>query len=81
MKRFEVPRIMARTPVAERLRRHRAQRAADGLRLAQRWVHDLRDPAVRAAFERECQAIAAATQAQADTEQWLDAVRDTDGWT
>ena len=72
---------MARTPVAERLRRHRAQRAANGLRLAQRWVYDLRDPAVLAGIERECRAIAADPHGEADIEHWLDAVRDTDGWT
>ena len=72
---------MARTPVAVRVRRHRAQRAADGLRLSQRWVYDLRDPAVIAQIERECRAIAADAHGEADIEHWLDAVRDTDGWT
>ena len=70
------------TSIAERVRRHRARRAKAGLRLArQRWVYDLGDPAVRVALARECQAIAACGDGEADIERWLDEVRDTDGWT
>lgn len=72
---------MVPVPIAERLRRHRAKRAADGLRLFQRWVYDLRDPAVLAQIERECRAIAANAHHEAEVERWLDATRDTDGWT
>ena len=42
---------------------------------------DLCDPTVRAALARECQAIAACVDGEADIERWLDEVRDTDGWT
>ena len=38
---------------AQRAARHRAAKRAQGLRLRQFWLPDLRDPAVRAAFAQE----------------------------
>ena len=40
---------------AERTARYRAAKRAQGLRLKQIWVPDLRDPKVREAIRRECE--------------------------
>lgn len=42
---------------AQRAARHRQQKRAQGLRLRQFWLPDLRDPSVRARIEREVASI------------------------
>lgn len=65
--------------VAERVRRHREELRAAGLRPIQIWVPDAR----RAGFADECRRQSAALRddpLEADTLDWLDAASDRDGW-
>ena len=57
---------------AERAARYRAAKRAQGLRLKQFWVPDLRDPEVREGIKREVAAINASKE-EADYTRWLGA--------
>ena len=57
---------------AQRVAKRRAALRAQGLRLKQFWVPDLRDPKVRAAIEADADALAA----QAD--RWRDEIDDAE---
>ena len=56
---------------AQRAARYRAAKRAQGLRLKQIWVPDLRDPKVRDAIERGIAAINASKE-EAEYNRWLD---------
>ena len=56
---------------AQRAARYRAAKRAQGLRLKQIWVPDLRDPEVRDAIERGIAAINASKD-EAEYNRWLD---------
>ena len=56
---------------AQRAARYRAAKRAQGLRLKQIWVPDLRDPKVRDAIERGIAAINASKD-EAEYNRWLD---------
>ena len=56
---------------AQRAARYRAAKRAQGLRLKQIWVPDLRDPRVRDAIERGIAAINASKD-EAEYNRWLD---------
>ena len=56
---------------AQRAARYRAAKRAQGLRLKQIWVPDLRDPEVRDAIERGIAAINASKE-EAEYNRWLD---------
>jgi len=65
--------------VAERVRRHREELRAAGLRPIQIWVPDARRPG----FADECRRQSAALRddpLEADMLDWLDAASDRDGW-
>ncbi len=57
---------------AQRAARYRAAKRAQGLRLKQVWVPDLRDPKVLAQIERGIAAINACKE-EAEYNRWLDA--------
>ena len=56
---------------AQRAARYRTAKRAQGLRLKQIWVPDLRDPEVRDAIERGIAAINASKD-EAEYNRWLD---------
>lgn len=65
--------------VAERVRRHREELRAAGLRPIQIWVPDARRPG----FADECRRQSAALRddpLEVDTLDWLDAASDRDSW-
>lgn len=65
--------------VAERVRRHREELRASGLRPIQIWVPDARRPG----FADECRRQSAALRDdphEGATLDWLDAASDRDGW-
>ncbi len=59
---------------AQRAARFRAAKRAQGLRLKQIWVPDLRDPEVRAAIAREAEEINRRDEAD-DVMAWLEAAQ------
>ena len=63
---------------AQRTARYRAAKRAQGLRLKQIWVPDLRDPRVRAAIAREGAEINRRDDAD-DVMDWLEAAQ-ADVW-
>ena len=56
---------------AQRAARYRASKRAQGLRLKQIWVPDLRDPKVLAGIKREIAEINASKE-EAEYNRWLD---------
>ncbi len=56
----------------ERVRKHRAEMRAKGYRLKQVWVHDTRDPALRAKLREESRIIAEMDRRSGDAD-WCDA--------
>jgi hypothetical protein len=56
---------------AQRAARYRAAKRAQGLRLKQVWVPDLRDPKVLAGIKREIAEINASKE-EAEYNRWLD---------
>jgi hypothetical protein len=68
-----------RTPVADRVQKHRDGLRAAGLRPVQIWVPDTR----RSGFAAECRRQSLALRddpLEADTLNWLEAGADTEGW-
>ncbi|MGH2710856.1 MAG: antitoxin MazE family protein [Actinomycetota bacterium] len=62
-----------RSPVQERVRKHRQRLRAQGLRPIQLWVPDVRSPAFAAEAHRQSSAVAASTHA-AEDQTFIDAV-------
>jgi hypothetical protein len=65
--------------VTIRVRKHREQLRAEGLKLVQLWVPDTR----LASFRRKCELESlslASDPLEADTLAWIADVADTDGW-
>lgn len=68
-----------RTPVADRVQKHRDGLRAAGLRPVQIWVPDTR----RSGFAAECRRQSLTLRGdpvEADTLNWLEAGADTEGW-
>jgi hypothetical protein len=66
-------------PVTERVRKHREQLRADGLKPVQLWIPDTRSESFRKKCERE--SLSLATDPHEDeTLAWIAEVADTDGW-
>ena len=65
--------------VTERVRKHRDQLRADGLKPIQIWVPDTRSESFRQKCERESLSLTA-DPLEADTLAWIAEVADTDGW-
>ena len=64
-----------RKPSYLKVREHRARLRAQGLRLIQIWVPDVRSAAFRAEAHRQSAAVAASPEAQTD-QAFIDAVSD-----
>lgn len=64
---------------AERVRRYREKKKAQGLRLVQRWVIDTRSPEFLEQARRDSLAIAASEQDK-DDQAFLESIADTTGW-
>jgi hypothetical protein len=67
------------TAVTERVRKHREQLRAAGLRPVQIWLPDPRSESFRRQCERESLSLADDPQ-EAETLAWIAEVADTDGW-
>jgi Antitoxin MazE-like len=65
--------------IGERVKRHRANLRAAGLRLVQIWVPDTRRPGFAEECRRQSRLLQGDRQ-EAETLAWLEAVSDTDGW-
>ena len=65
--------------VTERVRKHREQLRAEGLKPIQIWIPDTRSDSFRRKCERESLSLAA-DPLEADTLAWIAEVADTDGW-
>jgi hypothetical protein len=60
---------------------YRARMRKAGLRLVQLWVPDTRAPGFAAECHRQSQVAAAKKRLEKETLDWIDASRDTEGWT
>ena len=65
--------------VTVRVRKHREQLRAEGLKPVQIWIPDTRSESFRRKCERESLSLAA-DPLEADTMAWIAEVADTDGW-
>ncbi len=65
--------------VTERVRKHREQLRAEGLKPVQIWVPDTRSEAFRLKCEQESLSLAR-DPLEEDTLAWIAEVADTDGW-
>jgi hypothetical protein len=65
--------------VTIRVRKHREQLRAEGLKPVQIWVPDTRSESFRRKCERESLSLAA-DPLEAETLGWIAEVADTDGW-
>jgi hypothetical protein len=63
----------------ERVRRHRANLRAAGLRPVQIWVPDTRRPGFAEECRRQSRLLRESPD-EAETLTWLEAVADTEGW-
>jgi hypothetical protein len=68
-----------RTPKQRRTASRRERMRAQGLRLVQHWVPDLRDPKVLADIRRQVKLMAQHPENEA-IDNWLDAIRDPKDW-
>jgi len=68
-----------RTAVTERVRKHRKQLRADGMKPIQIWIPDTRSESFRQKCKRESLSL---TSDPRETEilDWIAEVADTDGW-
>jgi len=66
------PKMPRARTAQERMSARRSRLRAQGLRLVQHWVPDLRDPRVRAAIRREA-ALLAQHPENAAIDDWIDA--------
>ena len=65
--------------VTVRVRKHREQFRAEGLKPIQIWIPDTRSESFRRKCEQESLSLAA-DPLEADTLAWIAEVSDTDGW-
>jgi hypothetical protein len=65
--------------VTARVRKHREQLRAEGLKPVQIWIPDTRSASFRQRCERESMSLAADPQ-EVETLAWIAEVADTDGW-
>jgi len=65
--------------VTDRVRKHRKQLRAGGLKPVQIWIPDTRSESFRRKCEQESLSLAA-DPLEADTLAWIANVSDTDGW-
>lgn len=65
--------------VTIRVRKHREQLRAEGLKPVQIWIPDTRSESFRRKCARESLSLTA-DPLEADTLAWIDEVADTDGW-
>jgi len=65
--------------VTVRVRKHRQQLRAEGLKPVQIWIPDTRSERFRRKCEQESLSLSA-DPLEADTLAWIDEVADTDGW-
>jgi len=65
--------------VTERVRKHREQLRAEGLKPVQIWIPDTRLASFRQKCERESLSLIA-DPLEAETLAWIAEVADTDGW-
>jgi hypothetical protein len=65
--------------VTERVRKHREQLRAEGLKPVQIWVPDTRSESFRRKCEQESLSLTA-DPLEAETLAWIAEVADTDGW-
>jgi hypothetical protein len=65
--------------IAERVGRHRQALRQAGLRPVQIWVPDTRRPGFAEECLRQSQTLRD-RQAEAETQEWLEAVADREGW-
>jgi len=63
----------------QRVRKHREQLRASGLRLVQIWLPDTTSDSFRKKCERES-LLLASDPLEAETLAWISEVADTDGW-
>jgi len=68
-----------RAAVTDRVRKHRDQLRADGLRPVQFWLPDTRSESFRQKCERESLALVN-DPLEAETLAWIAEVADTEGW-
>jgi hypothetical protein len=66
-------------PARERMSARRKRLRAQGLRLVQHWVPDLRNPRVLADLRRQGRLLAQHPE-NAEIDAWIEAVYDTSGW-
>lgn len=68
--------------VTERVRKHREQLRAEGLKPVQIWVPDTRSESFRRKCERESLSLASdpPDPLEAETLDWIAEAADTDGW-
>ncbi|WP_042446943.1 antitoxin MazE family protein [Azospirillum sp. B510] len=67
------------TPLSFRVQRHRDNLRAAGLRPLQIWVPDTRRPGFATECRRQSRLVRDTLREQ-ETLDWLDAVRDREGW-
>jgi hypothetical protein len=65
--------------VTERVRKHREQLRAEGLKPVQLWIPDTRSASYRRKCEQESLSLAA-DPLETETLVWIAEVADTDGW-
>jgi hypothetical protein len=65
--------------VTDRVRKHREQLRAEGLKPVQIWLPDTRSESFRRKCEQESLSLAT-DPLEADTLAWIADVADTDGW-
>jgi hypothetical protein len=65
--------------VTDRVRKHREQLRAEGLKPIQIWIPDTRSESFRRKCEQESLSLAADPQ-EAEILAWIAEVADTDGW-
>ena len=65
--------------VSERVRKHREQLRAEGLKPIQIWIPDTRSESFRKKCERESLSLVS-DPLEAETLAWIAEVADTDGW-
>jgi hypothetical protein len=68
-----------RTAVTDRVRKHREQLRADGLKPIQIWIPDTRSESFRQKCERESLSLISDPH-EAEILNWISEVADTDGW-
>ena len=69
------------TSAHKSVKRYRDRMRRAGFRLVQLWVPDTRAPGFAEECRRQSRAVARNKKAEREVMDWLDAVRDTEGWT